>query len=130
MTGIDTMLREPAIQAVGWALLHFVWQGALVGIVAAAALRALRHSAADVRYVVAAIALSLMATMPVVTGIQAWRSATVTDATAVLRTPGSTAAPETPAAPEPLQTASSRTAPFVAGMSPEVGLERWLPLFV
>lgn len=75
MTGIDTLLREPAIQAVGWALLHFVWQGSLVGVLAALALRALRNSAADVRYVVAAIALSLMATMPVVTGVQAWRAA-------------------------------------------------------
>ena len=74
MTGIDGLLREPAAQAIGWALLHFVWQGALVGLLAAIALRALRDSAADVRYVVGAVALSLMATMPVVTGVQAWRA--------------------------------------------------------
>ena len=63
------------VQAIGWALLHFVWQGALIGAVAAVGPAALRRSAADVRYVVAAIALSLMATMPMVTGVQAWRAA-------------------------------------------------------
>ncbi|MBA2301975.1 MAG: hypothetical protein H0W08_05020, partial [Acidobacteria bacterium] len=73
MTAIDSVLRQPAVQAIGWTLLHFVWQGALVGLLAALALRALRNSAADIRYVVAAISLSLMATMPVVTGVQAWR---------------------------------------------------------
>ena len=72
----DTLLDEPVIQAVGWALLNFLWQGTVVGLLAALALRLLRRSAADVRYVVAAIALALMATMPVVTGVQAWRSAT------------------------------------------------------
>ena len=76
MTATDVLLREPAVQAVGWALLHFLWQGSLIAVVAAVTLRLLRHSAADVRYVVAAIALSLMATMPVVTGVQAWRAAT------------------------------------------------------
>ena len=69
MSGID----EPVVQAVGWALLHFVWQGTLIAAIAAVALRALRDSAADVRYVVATVALSLMATMPVMTGVQTWR---------------------------------------------------------
>ena len=58
--------------------LQFVWQGALVGLLSAAALFALRRSAADVRYVVAAIGLSLMLTMPAVTALQTWRS--ITDA--------------------------------------------------
>ena len=38
MTAIETLFREPAAQAIGWALLHFVWQGALIGILAAIAL--------------------------------------------------------------------------------------------
>lgn len=75
MIRIETLLQEPAIQAVGWALVHFLWQGALIGVLAGLSLRILRHGAADVRYVVAAIALSLMATMPIVTALQAWRSA-------------------------------------------------------
>ena len=51
----------------GWALLQFVWQGALVGALTALVLLALRRSAADIRYVVATIGLALMLTLPVVT---------------------------------------------------------------
>ena len=60
MTAIETLLRQPAAQAVGWALLQFVWQGAVVGALTALALLALRRSASDVRYVVASIGLALM----------------------------------------------------------------------
>ena len=31
MPAIETMLRQPAAQAMGWALLQFVWQGTAVG---------------------------------------------------------------------------------------------------
>ena len=74
MSAIEAMLRQPGAQAVGWALLHFVWQGGLVAVSTAAALALLRRSAADVRYVVSAIALSVMLTLPAVTAIQTWRS--------------------------------------------------------
>ena len=77
MTAIEHLIQQPAAQAIGWALLQFVWQGALVGLLFAAALYALRRSAADVRYVVAAIGLSLMLTMPTVTALQTWRAMTV-----------------------------------------------------
>jgi bla regulator protein blaR1 len=70
MIGIDEMFRQPVAQALGWALLQFVWQGALVGLLTAALLTILRRSAADVRYVVSTVALALMLTMPVVTTIQ------------------------------------------------------------
>src|SRR3990170_469818 len=74
MTVVETLLSRPAAQAIGWALLHFIWQGALIGILTSIVLRLLRRSAADVRYVVSTIALSLMVTMPVVTGRQLWRA--------------------------------------------------------
>ena len=77
MAAIEHLIQQPAAQAIGWALLQFVWQGALVGLLFAAALYALRRSAADVRYVVAAIGLSLMLTMPTVTALQTWRAMTV-----------------------------------------------------
>ena len=32
MTAIEHLLQQPAAQAIGWALLQFVWQGALVGL--------------------------------------------------------------------------------------------------
>jgi beta-lactamase regulating signal transducer with metallopeptidase domain len=70
MIAIDDMFRQPVAQALGWALLQFVWQGALVGLLTAALLAVLRRSAADVRYVVSTAALAMMLTMPVVTAIQ------------------------------------------------------------
>src|SRR5687768_7026823 len=79
---IDALVRQPMAQAIGWALLQFVWQGALIGVLAAATLAALRRSAADVRYVVATIALSLMLTMPVVTAVQGFNAARLESAPA------------------------------------------------
>ena len=75
MTGTEQLLQDPLAQAIGWALLHFVWQGALVGALAAAALAALRRSDADVRYTVAAIALAVMGTLPIVTATQTYNAA-------------------------------------------------------
>ena len=49
MSAIENLLREPAAQAIGWALLHFVWQGALIGVLTAAALVVLRSVVQTVR---------------------------------------------------------------------------------
>src|SRR5687767_6675612 len=70
VTAMFDVVQTPLAEAIGWALLQFVWQGALIGLLAAAILAALRRSAADVRYVVATIALALMLTVPVVTAVQ------------------------------------------------------------
>ena len=82
---VTTVVNAPAVQAIAWALVQFVWQGALIGALAAITLAALRRSAADVRYVVATIALSLMLTVPVVTAMQTFnaRQAVPASATAV-----------------------------------------------
>ena len=74
MPAIETWLQQPAAQAVGWALLQFVWQGAAVGALTALALLALRRNASDVRYVVASIGLALMLTLPIVTGVQKYQA--------------------------------------------------------
>src|SRR5690349_18318453 len=73
MTTFQPLLQHPLAQAIGWALLQFVWQGALVAVLTAVALASLRRGAADVRYVVASIGLALMLTLPVVTAAQRWR---------------------------------------------------------
>ena len=75
MTAINEMLQQPFGQAIGWALLQFVWQGTLIALLTAALLAALRRSGPDVRYVVSTIALALMLTMPVVTVVQTLSSA-------------------------------------------------------
>jgi beta-lactamase regulating signal transducer with metallopeptidase domain len=86
MRAIDTWLGQPAAQAVSWALLQFVWQGAVVGALTALALLVLRRSAADARYVVSSIALALMLTLPVVTGVQKYQAVKAATASTV---PGS-----------------------------------------
>ena len=80
MSAIEALLTQPVAHAIGRALLQFVWQGALIGGITALALTGLRRSAADIRYVVATIGLSLMLTVPVVTAMQSWRAVERTDA--------------------------------------------------
>jgi TonB family protein len=54
-------------QALSAALLHFVWQGALVGVLLWVALLILRNRPAAVRYNAACAALAILAVLPVVT---------------------------------------------------------------
>jgi D-alanyl-D-alanine endopeptidase (penicillin-binding protein 7) len=53
-----------ANEAIGWTLLHFVWQGALIGASAALLLLLLRRAPATQRYLVACIALLMCAAWP------------------------------------------------------------------
>jgi beta-lactamase regulating signal transducer with metallopeptidase domain len=51
---------------VGWALIHFVWQGAVLAVVAAGALWLCRHQSANARYTIACGFLAAMLAMPVI----------------------------------------------------------------
>ncbi len=61
----NPLLNTPLVQSVGWALIHFVWQGTAIGIATAIALRVLAGSRPTVRYGVACFSLALMLTVPV-----------------------------------------------------------------
>ena len=54
----DTL--DLVVRALGWALLHSVWQGALIGVVVALLLSALKGRTAQQRYAVACVGLSAM----------------------------------------------------------------------
>ena len=56
----DAQLLEVALRSIGAALLHSLWQGALLGGVAALVLRALGGSRPSIRYLVACTGLALM----------------------------------------------------------------------
>lgn len=58
------MNLDVAIHAWGWALLNFVWQGALIGAVAALLLALLRGASARWRYAVCAVSLGLCLGLP------------------------------------------------------------------
>lgn len=63
----STLLSQPIFQALGWALIHFIWQGALVALLYASLRVMLRRRTAQVRYAVACCALLLMFALPAAT---------------------------------------------------------------
>jgi beta-lactamase regulating signal transducer with metallopeptidase domain/parvulin-like peptidyl-prolyl isomerase len=67
----------PAVEALGWTLLHFVWQAAALGLALACFLAVGRRASASVRYLAGCSALALMALAA--TGTFAWQMA-ATDA--------------------------------------------------
>jgi bla regulator protein blaR1 len=57
-------LLELVVQALGWTLLHSLWQGALVAVLLASANVFLRRRSAEVRYAAASAALGLLLLLP------------------------------------------------------------------
>lgn len=64
---IEYLIEQPQAYRLGLSLLHFLWQGAAVAMVAALVTQALRRRSAALRYVVLLVALGLMALLPVAT---------------------------------------------------------------
>lgn len=67
MTMIQSLLTEPPFQALGWALVHFLWQGALVALVLAGCKLLLRCSTARLRYAISCLFLLVLLALPVLT---------------------------------------------------------------
>jgi beta-lactamase regulating signal transducer with metallopeptidase domain/peptidoglycan/xylan/chitin deacetylase (PgdA/CDA1 family) len=70
MRHANALLTHPVFQLLGWTLLHFVWQGALVALAYASLSLSLRRSTANVRYLVACASMLLMLALPVATFFQ------------------------------------------------------------
>jgi len=60
-------LSHPLILALGWALIHFLWQGALIAALSFLAQAALRKGSAQSRYTAACLAMLLMTLCPLAT---------------------------------------------------------------
>ncbi|WP_375769640.1 M48 family metalloprotease [Archangium gephyra] len=117
-------------QSLGWALLHLLWQGTLVAVALAAALRVLDRRAASVRYLLACGALALMLVLPALTGWLHYTSLQQSEPLARPTAPlgmtsaGGVAAPA-PVKPQPVE----RYTPAAPRASePTPVLERALPL--
>lgn len=67
MSGLESLLSQPAVGRFGWTLVHFLWQGAGVAAMLATALLVLRRAPANARYAAACAALLLMVAAPVAT---------------------------------------------------------------
>jgi TonB family protein len=57
----------PLASAISGALIHFVWQGAIVGVSLSLALFGLRRRSPNSRYIISCVALAVLALMPLVT---------------------------------------------------------------
>lgn len=62
-------MTTPMLEAFGWTLLHFLWQGTLIALVLAAALWLLRNASPQTRYVLCCAAMVLSLVVVVIT----WR---------------------------------------------------------
>jgi uncharacterized protein (TIGR03435 family) len=78
---------NPSIDLAGWTLVHFVWQGAAVAIVAFVLLWLLRNHSPQTRYAVACGALVVMLMAPAITIGVLSRSIAARDAGAALQIP-------------------------------------------
>jgi beta-lactamase regulating signal transducer with metallopeptidase domain len=82
MNYLEAWAHSPFAKALGWSLIHFLWEGGLIALLLAALLFLCRRGSARVRYALACVAL---VAMPVALGV-----------TLALSTPGRTARPLLP----------------------------------
>src|SRR5258705_7168549 len=57
---MESLLQQPLIMALGWALLHFLWQGVLIAMLLGGVNLLLRRAGAGVRYAAACAAMLAM----------------------------------------------------------------------
>src|SRR5579883_2771204 len=57
-------------QAASWTLIHFIWQGAIIALALAFALRLLRDASSNARYMASCAALALALCAPAATWLQ------------------------------------------------------------
>ena len=111
-----TELTTALVPLLGEALLHFLWQGALIGVFAALALAALRDARPQTRYVVACLALLACVLAPVLTMLWPLFDAGVAVGDV----------PTTGAATTTLATATA----LLSYVTPATGIEAWHPAIV
>src|SRR3954468_10214652 len=57
---LEVLVRQPAVERLGWTLVHSLWQGGIVAGVLAAMLRAMRTAPAATRYAASCGALAVL----------------------------------------------------------------------
>lgn len=57
----------PLVESLGWTLIHFVWQGAAVGLIFALLMRACRHTSPNLRYVIGLVCMCALLLLPIAT---------------------------------------------------------------
>jgi beta-lactamase regulating signal transducer with metallopeptidase domain len=118
------LLDPQVVHRLGWALVHFVWQGAALAALAAVMLRCLRRRPAAVRYLAACAALAAMVVVPAATLSLVPPAPTVThrdmgDGIRRSETPAAVVWTSLPA-DAPAATPSSRSASWAARIAPAI----------
>ncbi|HEY3644310.1 MAG TPA: M56 family metallopeptidase [Gammaproteobacteria bacterium] len=67
MSAVDTLLGSPFAYHLGWTLVHFLWQGLLVGTIYACLRNYMTDASPQARYLLSLGTLALLAVLPVVT---------------------------------------------------------------
>jgi type II secretory pathway component GspD/PulD (secretin)/beta-lactamase regulating signal transducer with metallopeptidase domain len=67
MSLLENLFSQGTTERLGWMLVHFLWQAAVVALLLAAMLRLLRNAGANLRYAVACSALAMIVALPLVT---------------------------------------------------------------
>jgi beta-lactamase regulating signal transducer with metallopeptidase domain len=69
-------LNGPVAVAIGWALLHLLWQGTIVAAILGAALALMERRSANARYLVSCSALALLLVLGIATAVRAYEPVT------------------------------------------------------
>ncbi|MCF7954701.1 MAG: BspA family leucine-rich repeat surface protein [Phycisphaerae bacterium] len=67
MEFLENILIQATVQRLGWVLVHFVWQAAMVALALAILLKLLRKFSANLRYIVTCLALVTVVLLPAIT---------------------------------------------------------------
>jgi len=119
------LFTAPLAQAIGWALLHLLWQAAIVAGILAATLALLSRHSANTRYAVSCAALTLVFTMFVATAYRAYEPRPAPSAK------NATAETMVPVTRVPVLLAAAATASWRdRAMEAVAGAQKWLPAIV
>src|SRR5258708_4746315 len=77
-TMLSGSLTGPVAQAIGWALLHLLWQGVLVAAILAATLALMKRQSANARYLASCGAMIALLVLAVATAVRAYDPAAAT----------------------------------------------------
>jgi len=72
ITMLSGSLTGPVAQAIGWALLHLLWQGVLVAAILAATLALMKRQSANARYLASCGAMIALLVLVVATAVRAY----------------------------------------------------------
>ena len=84
MSAFATLFSGPLAHAIGWGLVHLLWQGVLVAAILAAALALMQRQSANARYLAACGALILLLVLGAATAYHVYEPAAPAAAISVI----------------------------------------------